>query len=120
MSHVSGLQGFSEPSPYEAAFLDHEEVESPFRVVHRTSRSIDLSSPMAACLARIASTMTRENVLHFGGIYGFLSHIRVSAPRLVDKMMSGLEGGIAMYEGFLHVGLRLPFHPFIHKFLDRY
>lgn len=94
------------------------EVESPFRIIHRTSWLASLSTPVVtlalapalAGLVGFVSTVTREDILHFQGMYGIPSHIRISTPNLGDRVTSSLNDGIALYKGFLHVGIQ-PFHP---------
>lgn len=55
--------------------------------------------------ASMALTVTKEDVIHFWGMCGISNHIRVFSPDLNDKVTSRLEGGIALYKGFLHAGL---------------
>lgn len=71
-------------------------------------------------LASMASTMTRRNIIRFRGIYKILYHIWISVPNPNDRVTSRLEGGITLYEAFLHVGLRFSLHPFILSLLDHY
>lgn len=78
------------------------------------------AAPILVGSVSMVLTMTMEDVIYFQGMYGIQSHIRVFAPDPDGRMTSGPEGGIALYEGFLHAGLRLLFHPFIYNFLDCY
>lgn len=71
-----------------------------------------------ASLAGLVSNVSRMTVLCLWRIYEILDHIRISTSDSNNKVTSGLEGGIALYETFLHAGLHLPFH-FFHSHLVR-
>lgn len=85
MSNVSRLRDSVEPSLAMTSSFDHVKEDIPFRVVHRIHRAIDLSAPTSpptpvvavlvastlvhTTLASVASTMTREDVIHLQGMY---------------------------------------------------
>lgn len=52
-------------------------------------------------LVRIVSMVFTLTVIHLRRIFGILDHIRMSTLGPNDKVTSGPEGGIAIYEIFL-------------------
>lgn len=125
VSHVSELCSFGEPSLDRAwgrwYSLDHEEDDIPFKMVHRTCQLLGPSASIPPALeaialaptglAGLASTMTREDILHLRGKYGVPNQIRISTLNPNDRVTLDPEGVIALYEGFFHACLCLPFYP---------
>lgn len=68
----------------------------------------------------VASTMIQEDVIHLQGMHRVPDHIRITTSNHSDRVTPSPEGGIALYEGFLHTELCLPLHPFILSLLDHY
>lgn len=104
-------------------------------MVHRIRRSVSPSAPVSlpaptvtvsmvdapapASPAVVASTMTREDVIHLQGMYGAPNSIRISVSDHGDRVTSGPEGGsLCMRASSMLVCL--PFHPFILSLLDHY
>lgn len=84
------------------------------------SASVSIPAPVLVGLMSVASTVTREDVVQFQGMYDILDNIRITAPSPDDMVTLRPKGGIALHEGFLHVGLCLLLHSFIVNFLDHY
>lgn len=52
-------------------------------------------------LESMVSTVSMLTVVYFRRMYGISDHIRICGPGPSDRVTSGLEGGISIYEAFL-------------------
>lgn len=62
--------------------------------------------------------MIEAKILQFWDQYKFLDNFHVYIPRLEDRVISSLPDHVAIYEEFVHDGLRFAHYPFIMNIVD--